>query len=96
MGSTAAVAAICEDRLYIANVGDSQIYLVRGNDIAQLTVDHTWGNEMVRQGTLTLEEAARHPERGDLMRSIGYEPQVHLDEILDRVAAFFTSDKGRM
>lgn len=79
MGSTAAVAAICEERLYMANVGDSQVFLARGKDITQLTVDHTWGNEMVRQGTLTLEEAAHHPERDDLMRSIGYEPQIRVD-----------------
>jgi len=79
MGSTAVVAAIHEGRLYIANIGDSRIYLVRGKNITQLTIDHTWGNEMVREGKLTPEEAGRHPHRDDLMHSIGYEPQVKVD-----------------
>ncbi|MCU0242302.1 MAG: GDP-mannose 4,6-dehydratase, partial [Vicinamibacteria bacterium] len=38
----------------------------------------------------------RIPALDKLRRLIGYEPQVHLDEILDRVAAYFTSDKGRL
>jgi protein phosphatase len=79
MGTTAAVAAVHNGRLYIANVGDSRIYLVRSKQIHQLTRDHTWGNEMVLQGALSPQEASRHIRRDELMRSIGYEPQILVD-----------------
>ena len=79
MGSTAALAAIHDRRLYIANIGDSRIYLLRGRSLRQLSFDHTFANEMIKQGELSREEAARHPRRDELMRSIGYEPQVSVD-----------------
>ena len=79
MGSTAAVAAIYNNRLYIANVGDSRIYLIRKGNIVQLTKDHTWENEVVVSGKLTAAEAARHPRRAELVRSIGYKSDVNVD-----------------
>ncbi len=79
MGSTATVAAILNNHLYVANVGDSRIYLVRDNKISQLTVDHTWEREVVQSRKLTSIEAARHPRHGELVRSIGYESTVAVD-----------------
>ncbi len=79
MGSTAAVAAICNKQLYIANVGDSRIYLVRGKKITQLTVDHTWERDVVQAGKLSPTEAARHPRRDELVRSIGYAASIKVD-----------------
>ncbi|OGO16560.1 MAG: hypothetical protein A2Z14_04285, partial [Chloroflexi bacterium RBG_16_48_8] len=79
MGSTAAVAAIVEGCLYIANVGDSRIYLIRGNSVRKLSLDHTWVNEVVRSGRLTKEEAAKHPRREEIVRSIGYEKSLEVD-----------------
>ena len=79
MGSTAAVAAICNKQLYIANVGDSRIYLVRGKKITQLTVDHTWEREVVQEGKLSPAEAARHPRRDELVRSVGYAASIKVD-----------------
>lgn len=79
MGATAAVAIIYNNNLYIANVGDSRIYLIRNNQITQLTVDHTWEREMVETGKLSEAEALRHPRRGELVRSIGYEPNLKVD-----------------
>ncbi|MEK6588531.1 MAG: protein phosphatase 2C domain-containing protein, partial [Chloroflexota bacterium] len=79
MGSTAAVAAIADGRLYIANAGDSRVYLLRGNKAFPLTIDHTWENEMVRSGRLTRLEATRHPRKDQIVRSIGYEGQLIVD-----------------
>ncbi|HEY44378.1 MAG TPA: serine/threonine-protein phosphatase [Anaerolineae bacterium] len=79
MGSTAAVAAIVGDRLYVANVGDSRIYLIRGNKASPLTVDHTWEHEILRSGKLTAEEIARHPRKDEIVRSIGYDADVLVD-----------------
>lgn len=79
MGSTAAVAAIVEDRLYVANVGDSRVYLIRGRKVLQLTVDHTWEYETLRSGKLTPEEIARHPRKDEIVRSVGYDAEVDVD-----------------
>lgn len=79
MGSTAAVAAIVNDHLYIANVGDSRIYLIRGKRVLRLTMDHTWENEILRSGKLTAEEVARHPRKDEIVRSIGYDAILNVD-----------------
>ncbi|MFQ5942831.1 MAG: protein phosphatase 2C domain-containing protein [Anaerolineales bacterium] len=79
MGSTAAIAAISNNRLYVVNVGDSRIYLLRGQKAFPLTVDHTWENEIVNSGKLSRVEAAKHPRRDQIVRSIGYEPNVKVD-----------------
>jgi PPM family protein phosphatase len=79
MGTTAAVVAVNENRLYLANVGDSRIYLIRNGRLQQLTVDHTWEREMVRLGHLTPEDAAVHPKAEALVRSIGYSDHLDVD-----------------
>jgi serine/threonine protein phosphatase PrpC len=79
MGSTATAAIIHRDRLYLASVGDSCAYLVRGGKVIQLTSDHNWGREMIRKGLLPPEEALRHPRAAALVRSIGAEPDVSVD-----------------
>ncbi|MCH7610710.1 MAG: protein phosphatase 2C domain-containing protein [Chloroflexi bacterium] len=79
MGSTAAIAAIWSNRLYVANVGDSRIYLLRGQKALPLTVDHTWENEIVASGKLSRMEASKHPRRDQIVRSIGYESKVKVD-----------------
>ena len=79
MGSTAAVAAIVDNHLYVANVGDSRIYLIRGKQVLRLTMDHTWENEILRSGKLTAEEVARHPRKDEIVRSIGYDAVLNVD-----------------
>lgn len=79
MGSTAVVAAVYEQHLYLANVGDSRAYLVRKGEIHQLTQDHTWAREMISQGKLKPKEAETHYKAGELVRSIGYLPEVKVD-----------------
>jgi protein phosphatase len=79
MGSTAAVAAIVEGRLYLANAGDSRVYLLRGRKALPLTLDHTWAEEVARSGKLSRIEASRHPRRNEIVRSVGYEPKLRVD-----------------
>ena len=71
MGTTTTLAVIHNRTLYLAHVGDSRAYLLRKGKLTQLTLDHTWGNENVRKGLLTLEEAKRHARREELARFIG-------------------------
>lgn len=79
MSSTVAMAVIYNNKLFIANVGDSRIYLIRDRKVIQLTVDHTWANEVVREGKLSAVEANRHPNAGLLARSVGHESKVRVD-----------------
>ena len=79
MGTTAVLAAIHNNQLYMANIGDSRAYLVRDGHAAPITRDHTWAFEMHRQRLLTEAEIARHPKRHELVRSIGYGSTVDVD-----------------
>ena len=80
MGTTAVVLAIHNNALYLANVGDSRACLMRDGTLHQLTRDHSWGMEMLRQGLLRdEEEAARHPKANELYRSIGEEENFKVD-----------------
>ena len=79
MGSTAAIAAIADGRLYVASAGDSRVYLLRGQKAFPLTVDHTWENEVVQSGRLSRQEAAKHPRKDQIVRSVGYEPELTVD-----------------
>src|SRR5436305_57245 len=63
----------------LAHVGDSRAYLVRGDRCTQLTTDHSRVAEMVRMKLITPEQAATHPSRSLLTRSLGGEPVVQVD-----------------
>jgi protein phosphatase len=80
MGTTL-TAVLVEDRIaHIAHVGDSRGYLLRAGDLRQITADHTLVARMVKTGEITREEADVHPHRNVLVRSIGTEPTVTVDE----------------
>jgi protein phosphatase len=79
MGTTAAVAAVAQGRLYLAHAGDSRIYLIREGKTLPLTIDHTWANEVVRSGKLTPEEAQKHPRKEEIVRAIGNEAILNVD-----------------
>lgn len=72
---TTMVAVIAEDsHLYWASVGDSRIYLIRGNEIYQITRDHNYElrlMEMVQKGQMTMEEAASHKKKEALISFLG-------------------------
>lgn len=71
MGTTCSAVAIVDDRAYVAHVGDSRIYLLRGTGFQQLTQDDSMVATMVRDGLLTEEQALRHPQRHVLERVLG-------------------------
>ncbi|MDR1029227.1 MAG: protein phosphatase 2C domain-containing protein [Clostridiales Family XIII bacterium] len=73
-GTTLACVVITGDDLYWASVGDSRIYLIRDDEIAQITTDHNYAmllDQKVRQGILAREEADGHPKREALVSYIG-------------------------
>jgi protein phosphatase len=71
MSTTAACVWLIGDRLYLASVGDSRIYLRRGDTFVQLTVDHTWVQEAIDSGVLTPEQARSHPNAHLIRRYLG-------------------------
>ena len=85
MGTTLSGLVIRQDTYYIAQVGDSRIYLLRDGVVTQLTHDHTWVDEMIRMGKLTPEEAENHPYKHVLTRAIGGEGPVEPDILVEKV-----------
>ncbi len=71
MGATCACAWVIGDRLYTASIGDSRIYLMRGNHIQQVSTDHTWVQEAIEKGILTPEQARDHPNVHVIRRYLG-------------------------
>ena len=71
MGATCACAWVIENKLFTAYVGDSRIYLMRGNHIRRLTKDHTWVQEAVDKGILTIYQARDHPNVHVIRRHLG-------------------------
>ncbi len=79
MGTTV-VAAACEgNRLYVANVGDSRLYVINRFGIRQITRDHSWVEEMVRLGEIEKEEARNHPDKNIITRAVGTDDMVKTD-----------------
>lgn len=79
MGTTVTAIIPRGDDIYIAHVGDSRAYLVRGHEIKLLTDDHSLVNELLKSGGLTEEEAQNHPQRNILTRAIGTSQDVKVD-----------------
>lgn len=79
MGTTIVSAALLENSFVLANVGDSRAYLVRNNELLQLTEDHSLVNELVKSGEITHEMAANHPRKNVLTRSLGMPNTVEVD-----------------
>lgn len=79
MGTTLTAAYVDADELVVVHVGDSRLYRYRGTTLERLTDDHSLVEELVRQGRLTPEEAAEHPQRSIITRALGPESEVAID-----------------
>jgi protein phosphatase len=71
MGTTAVLAVQQADQVYVAGLGDSRAYLIRGDRVEQLTVDHTVADALERNGTLTHDQAQQSPWRNVLYKFLG-------------------------
>ena len=79
MASTITAAVIDRTRLTVAQVGDSRGYLIRNSRLRQITHDHSLVDELVRNGGLTPEQAAHHPNRNVITRALGTRASVQVD-----------------
>jgi len=85
MGTTLTAAVVRGEELVVAHVGDSRAYLIRNDDIRQLTRDHSWVADALRAGTISAEEARNHPNRNILTRALGAEPEVEIDVVREKL-----------
>ena len=79
MGTTLEVCLIYNNKAFIGHIGDSRIYRIRKNIIRKLTQDHSYVQELVNDGTITKEEAVRHPKKNMLMKALGCTPFIEPD-----------------
>ncbi|MDD3207270.1 MAG: Stp1/IreP family PP2C-type Ser/Thr phosphatase [Bacilli bacterium] len=79
MGTTLVAALIIEDRIIVANIGDSRAYAVRYNALERLTEDQTYVDYLYRTGKITKEEISTHPKRHVLMNALGIYPSLTMD-----------------
>jgi serine/threonine protein phosphatase PrpC len=84
MGTTITAIAVVADphdgqAFGIANVGDSRCYVMRHARLRQLTIDHSFVQELVAEGAISRDEARTHPRRNIVTRALGIEPSVRVD-----------------
>jgi serine/threonine protein phosphatase PrpC len=84
MGTTVTAIAVVADphdgqAFGIANVGDSRCYVLRHARLRQLTIDHSFVQELVAEGAISRDEARTHPRRNIVTRALGIEPSVRVD-----------------
>ena len=96
MGTTLEVCLIYNNRVYIGHVGDSRVYRVRKEIIRKLTTDHSYVQKLVKDGTITKEEAQNHPKKNMLTKAIGctslVEPDVMVKGFLKGDVLVISSD----
>lgn len=79
MGTTMVLVTIVGSYAYVANIGDSRLYLAADETLSQVTQDHSMVMEMVRLGRLTAEEAKNHPDKNIITRAVGTAEKVRAD-----------------
>lgn len=78
MGTTLVACSLVEDTLYISNIGDSRLYIVE-KGLKQVTVDHSYVEELVRAGKISRDESITHPNRNKITRALGITHEIEVD-----------------
>ncbi|MBN2502330.1 MAG: serine/threonine-protein phosphatase, partial [Anaerolineales bacterium] len=79
LGSTVTCAIIQGNQMVVANVGDSRAYLFHNGELEQITEDHSYVAELIKQGLARPDAVYNHPHRNVITRSLGYESEVEID-----------------
>jgi len=79
MGTTFVIGIFLNGKLFIGHVGDSRAYLIRGGLLQKITTDHSYIEELIKNGSLTREEAHNHPKKNIITRALGCEENVEID-----------------
>lgn len=79
MGTTFVSAVVIEMVMYVANIGDSRLYIINDKEIKQITEDHSLVETMIRNGEIGRKEARLHPNKNIITRALGTGPKVTAD-----------------
>ncbi len=82
MGTTLSALLAVGDQGFIAHVGDSRIYLLRGGQVQQVTEDHTVLNELIKRGKLTREQIDKVQQKNAITRAVGVYERVEVDTLV--------------
>lgn len=96
MGTTLEICLIYGHKMYIGHIGDSRIYRIRKNIIRRITTDHSYVETLVKDGTITREEAFYHPKKNMLIKALGcmekIEPDITVKGFLEEDIILMCSD----
>jgi serine/threonine protein phosphatase PrpC len=87
MGTTLSAIVVVGHQGFIAHVGDSRIYLARGENIQQVTEDHTVFNELIKRGKLTREQIEKVQQKNAITRAVGVYERVEVDTLVIELIA---------
>lgn len=79
MGTTLTMSYIFDNEIYIGHIGDSRAYYISDSDIDQLTEDDSLVNELIKNGSITIEEAKNHPQRNVITKALGTSIDIEVD-----------------
>jgi protein phosphatase len=79
MGTTVTLAYISDKNLYIGHVGDSRAYTFNNGSLSQITEDHSLVEELIKNGSISKEEAKTHPQRNIITRAVGTSEEIDVD-----------------
>ena len=85
MATTVAAVLVDGDSANLSHVGDSRVYLMRGEVLTQLTSDHSWINEQIQTGVISADQARSHPLRNVVTRALGGKPDLQVDMQVHRM-----------
>ena len=96
MGTTMEICLVYKNKVYIGHIGDSRVYRIRKNVIRKITTDHSYVEKLVKDGTITRQEAFDHPKKNMLMKALGcseeIEPDIIVKNFLDNDVILMCSD----
>ncbi len=78
MGTTCTALVLHETQAFAAHVGDSRLYLLRGEELYLMTEDHSAVMEMVKRGMISMEQARHHEDKNVIVRALGTSPEVEV------------------
>lgn len=96
MGTTLILAMVTGRTLHIGHVGDSRAYLLREGEMTRITTDHSYIEELIKSGSISREEAERHPKKNIITRALGcfneVEADIHTVELQEKDVILICTD----